>query len=143
MDKNAFIEDLNNVKGIVALCKFGSHGTEYWNQGISDIDIAVVVKPNVSYMDTLKIEDTLEEKLRRYYAYDNIHQTFILYKNFQDKYARMAVDSKEQFIIDHNLWYDFQHYVLKFARNNAEFERILAIDEQYTYFGGLIDESIL
>ena len=67
----------------------------------------------------------------------------VLFKDFDSKYARIAVDSDAKFIADEERWYDFQHYVLKYARNNEQFERMLKIDEQYTYFGGIIDESIL
>lgn len=42
-----------------------------------------------------------------------------------------------------NRSFDFQHYVLKYARNNSGFEKKLRIDEQCSYFGGIIDESIL
>lgn len=143
LDKLQFQEELKKINGIVALSKFGSHGTEYWIDGRSDIDIAVVVKPNISFDDTLYMEDELENILKEYYNYDNIHLTFIMFKDFTTKYARIAVDSNEIYIIDYDFWYDFQHYVLKYARNNREFEKKLKIDEQYTYFGGIIDESIL
>ncbi len=55
----------------------------------------------------------------------------------------LSVDSNNKYIIDEELWYDFQHYVLKYARNNANFEKVLKIDEQYSYFGGITDESLL
>lgn len=143
LDKLQFQEGLKKINGIVALSKFGSHGTEYWIEGRSDIDIAVVVKSNISFKDTLDIEDDLEKIIKEYYSYDNIHLTFIMFKDFATKYARIAVDSKEVYIIDYDFWYDFHHYVLKYARNNRDFEKKLKIDEQYTYFGGIIDESIL
>ena len=40
-------------------------------------------------------------------------------------------------------YFIFNHYVLKAARNNEKLEKTLKIDEQYSYFGGIIDESIL
>lgn len=134
---------LKKIKGIVAISQFGSFGTEYFIDGKSDIDLAVVVEPDVSYMDTLNLEDAILPIFCEEYKYDNIHLTFILFKEFASKYARLAVDSDNIIVIDENRWFDFQHYVLKFARNNREFERTLKIDEQYTYFGGIIDESIL
>lgn len=79
------------------------------------------------------MEDKLIDIFREYYKYDNIHLTFIFFKDFVSKYARIAVDSEVKFIVDEDRWFDFQHYVLKFARNNHEFERRLKIDEQYTY----------
>lgn len=137
------IDKLKKLKGIVAVSQFGSFGTEYFIYGKSDIDLAVIVEPNISYMDTLNLEDDILPIFCEEYKYDNIHLTFILFKEFASKYARFAVDSDNIIVIDENRWFDFQHYVLKFARNNREFERTLKIDEQYTYFGGIIDESIL
>lgn len=134
---------LKNIDGVVAVAEFGSYGTEYWIKDRSDIDLAVVVGPNISYMDTLNMEDRLLSVFEEYYNYNKIHLTFILFKEFASKYARMAVDADSTFIVNDNRWFDFQHYVLKYARNNHEFERMLKIDEQYTYFGGVIDESIL
>lgn len=143
MNKEVLVEKLKNVHGIVAVSQFGSYGTEYWIKDRSDIDIAVITEPKVTYMETLNIEDELIPIFKEYYQYDNIHLTYILFKEFYSKYARMAVDSDSVFVVDEDRWFDFQHYVLKYARNNREFERRLKIDEQYTYFGGIIDESIL
>jgi Nucleotidyltransferase domain. len=138
-----FLNELKKIESIVCIAEFGSYRTEYWNKDISDIDLAVVVKPKVSFMDTLDIEDKIIELSKQYYNYDNIHLTFVLFKDFGSKYARFAVDSNNKYIIDEELWYDFQHYVLKHARNNANFEKVLKIDEQYSYFGGITDESLL
>lgn len=143
MDKAIFIKELSKIVGIVAVCKFGSHGTEFWIKDRSDIDLAIIVSPNINFTDTLNMEDKIEALSKEFYKYDNIHLTFILFKEFHTKFARFAVDSGEQFIVDEDRWYDFQHYVLKYARENRNFERMLKIDEQYTYFGGIIDESLL
>lgn len=143
MDKMDFIQQLNKIKGLVAICKFGSHGTEYWIEDRSDIDLAVVVAPEVSFSNTLQIDDKIEDICKKYYNYGNIHLTFIMFKDFPSKFARLAVDSENQYVVDENNWFDFQHYVLKFARQNRQFERMLKIDEQYSYFGGIIDESLL
>lgn len=129
--------------GIVAACKFGSHGTDYWIEGRSDIDLAIIVSPKISFTDTLNMEDKIEALSKDFYKYDNIHLTFIMFNEFYTKFARFAVDSEERYIVDEERWYDFQHYVLKYARENANFERMLKIDEQYTYFGGIIDDSLL
>ncbi len=40
-------------------------------------------------------------------------------------------------------WYDFNHNVLKYIRINERLNRNLKLDEQFSYFGGIIDESIL
>ena len=143
MERSQLIDKLKELKSIVSVSQFGSYGTELWIKDRSDIDLAVVVERDVAYMDTLSIEDYILPIFREYYNYEKIHLTFILFKEFTNKYARMAVDSENVFIVHHNAWFDFQHYVLKHARNNREFERKLKIDEQYTYFGGIIDESIL
>jgi predicted nucleotidyltransferase len=137
------IDKLKNINGVVAISQFGSYGSELWIENRSDIDLAVVVGSEISYMNTLYMEDEILPIFEAYYDYYNIHITFILFKEFTSKYARMAVDSECVFIVDENRWFDFQHYVLKYARNNSEFERKLKIDEQYTYFGGIIDESLL
>jgi predicted nucleotidyltransferase len=137
------IDKLKNINGVVAISQFGSYGSELWIENRSDIDLAVVVGSEVSYRNTLSMEDEILPIFEAYYDYPNIHITFILFKEFTSKYARMAVDSECVFIVDENRWFDFQHYVFKYARNNSQFERMLKIDEQYTYFGGIIDESIL
>lgn len=143
MKLSTIINKLKNINGVVAISQFGSYGTELWIENRSDIDLAVVVGPDISYMNTLSMEDEILPIFEEYYDYSNIHMTFILFKEFTNKYARMVVDSECVFIVDENRWFDFQHYVLKYARNNSEFERKLKIDEQYTYFGGIVDESIL
>lgn len=143
MGESDFLKELKKIGCIVCISEFGSYRTEYWNQDRSDIDLAIVVKPKISFMDTLDIEDKILELAKDYYNYDDIHLTFILFKDFPSKYARFAVDSNKKYIIEENSWYDFQHYVLKYARNNADFERMLKIDEEYSYFGGITDESLL
>lgn len=143
MEVSQVIDKLKDIKGLVAVAQFGSFNTEYWIKDRSDIDLAVVVGPSISFTDTLSIEDKLITPFQQYYNYNNIHLTFILFNDFASKYARIAVDSDEIFVIDEDRWFDFQHYVLKHARNNMEFEKKLKIDEQYTYFGGIIDESLL
>ena len=143
MRKGEFLNKLKNNKSVVCVAQFGSYGSEYWIEDRSDIDLAVIVEPGIEFIDTLDIEDEILEDAREFYNYDDIHLTFILFKDFDSKYARIAVDSDAKFIADEERWYDFQHYVLKYARNNEQFEKMLKIDEQYTYFGGIIDESVL
>lgn len=143
MKETDFLSEIRKIGSVICISEFGSYRTEYWRKDRSDIDLAVIVKPKVLFMDTLDIEDKILELSKDYYKYEDIHLTFILFKDFSSKYARLAVDSNNKYIIDENLWYDFQHYVLKYARNNANFEKMLKIDEQYSYFGGIIDESLL
>lgn len=138
-----FVNEIKKIGSVICISEFGSYGTEYWIKDRSDIDLAVVVKPKVSFMDTLEIEDEILELSKQHYKYDNIHLTFILFKDFPSKFARFAVDSNTKYIIEEKLWYDFQHYVLKYARNNYDFEKMLEIDEQYSYFGGITDEFLL
>ena len=143
MGEADYLNEIKKIGEVICISEFGSYRTEYWNKDRSDIDLVVVVKPKVSFMDTLDIEDEILELSKQYYNYDNIHLTFVLFKDFPIKYARFAVDSNKKYIIEEELWYDFQHYVLKYARNNSNFEKMLKIDEQYSYFGGIADESLL
>lgn len=143
MDRQEFIGKLNKIKSLVCISEFGSYRTEYWIENRSDIDLAVIVKPEVTFLDTLEIEDELMELAHKFYNYNKIHLTFILFKDFSGKYARIAVDSENKYIVDNERWYDFQHYVLKYVRNNEKLEKILKVDEQYRYFGRVIDESLL
>ena len=142
MEEAEFIKEIRKNSKVVCISEFGSYNTEYWDKDRSDIDLAIVVKPKVSFIDTLDIEDEILELSKRYYNYDKIHLTFILFKDFSSKYARFAVDSKKKYIIEENLWYDFMHYVLKHARNNSDFEKMLKQDEEYSYFGGVKNESL-
>ena len=143
MKKDEFLRELQKYKEIIALCEFGSYGTEYWIENRSDIDLIIVVGPNVTFLDTLNIEDEIREIVEGFYKYDKIHLTFLLFNEFSNKYARIAIDSENKYILDEERWYDFNHYVLKAARNNERLEKILKIDEQYSYFGGIVDESLL
>lgn len=143
LEESDYLNEIKKINEVVCISEFGSYRTEYWNKDRSDIDLAVVVKPKVAFMDTLDIEDEILELSKQYYNYDNIHLTFVLFKDFPNKYARFAVDSNKKYITQEELWYDFQHYVLKYARNNSNFEKMLKIDEEYSYFGGIEDESLL
>lgn len=143
MSKEEFIKKLNKYREIIALCEFGSYGTNDWIEGRSDIDLLVIVGPKVTFLDTINIEDEINEIAKDFYKYDKIHLNFLLFNDFANKYARIAVDSDNKYILDEKRWYDFNHYVLKSVRNNEMFERTLKIDEQYSYFGGIIDESLL
>lgn len=143
MNKEEFIKSIKKYSEIIALCEFGSYGTKEWIRDRSDIDVLIVVGPKVTFLDTLDIEDGIKEIASQFYNYDNIHLTFVLFNDFGNKYARIAVDSDNQYILNEERWYDFSHYVLKAARNNEKLEKILKVDEQYSYFGGIIDESIL
>ena len=143
MDELKFIEKIRETKSVICISEFGSYNTEYWIKDKSDIDLAVIVYPEITFIDTLDIEDDIVKAACEYYNYDKIHLTFILFKDFFSKYARLAVDSNKKYILNEERWYDFQHYVLKYARLNEKFEKTLKIDEQYYYFGGIIDESLL
>ena len=97
----------------------------------------------MDFLDTINIEDEIKEIAKDFYKYEKIHLTFLLFNDFTNKYARIAVDSDNQYILDEERWYDFNHYVLKSVRNNEKLEKTLKVDEQYSYFGGIIDESLL
>lgn len=143
MEREEFINKVKKRNEIIALCIFGSYGTEMWIKDKSDIDLLVVVGPKITFLDTLDIEDEIKEITSEFYDYDNIHLTFVLFNDFGNKYARIAVDSDNKYILNEESWYDFNHYVLKAARNNEKLEKTLKLDEQYSYFGGIIDESLL
>ncbi len=143
MNKEEFIKKIKKYREIIALCEFGSYGTKHWIKDRSDIDLLVVVGPKLDFLDTINIEDEIKEIAKEFYKYEKIHLTFLLFNDFTNKYARIAVDSDNQYILDEERWYDFNHYVLKAVRNNEKLEKTLKIDEQYSYFGGIIDESLL
>lgn len=137
------MNSLKELNSIVCVAEFGSYNTEYWIKDRSDIDLAVIVKSGVTFIDTLDLEDEIIKAAYEYYKYEKIHLTFILFRDFSSKYARIAVDSNKKYIIDEECWYDFQHYVFKYVRLNEKLEKTLKLDEQYYYFGGAIDESLL
>lgn len=143
MEKLKFIEELKKFHKIIGLSEFGSYNTKDWIKNRSDIDIAVVMAPSTTFMDTLEVEDDLVDLLIEYYKYEKIHLTFILYKDFANKFARIAIESKNLYITNEERWFDFEHSVRKYFRNNYEFEKKMKIHEQYELFGGIIDESLL
>lgn len=143
LETSELIINLKKVDGIVAISQFGSYGTKHWIKDRSDIDLLVIVEPHISYLDTLDMEDKLLLIFEPYYSYSKIHFTFILFKDFYSKFARIAIDSDTILILNDDMWFDFQHYVLKHIRNNKDLEQKLRLDEQYSYFGGIIDESLL
>lgn len=65
-----------------------------------------------------------------------------MFKDFSNKFARIAIDGEKQYVLNHEKWYDFTHNVLKYIRNNEKLSRNLKLDEQFSYFGGIVDESI-
>lgn len=58
---------------VIAICEFGSYGTEYWIEGRSDIDLLVVTSPSVTFINTFNIEEKLREIAIKFYKYNNIH----------------------------------------------------------------------
>ncbi|EJT5925805.1 TPA: hypothetical protein I9002_002152 [Clostridium perfringens] len=143
MTESDFLEKLKELKNIICVVEFGSFRTESWIKDRSDIDLLVITAPNVTFMDTLEIEDDVLEIAREFYKYPNIHLTFLLFKDFHSKFAKIAIDSEKKYILNEEKWYDFNHNVLKYIRINERLNRNLKLDEQFSYFGGIIDESIL
>ncbi|SUY30431.1 nucleotidyltransferase domain-containing protein [Clostridium perfringens] len=143
MTESDFLEKLKELKNIICVVEFGSFRTESWIKDRSDIDLLVITAPNVTFMDTLEIEDDVLEITREFYKYPNIHLTFLLFKDFHNKFAKIAIDSEKKYILNEEKWYDFNHNVLKYIRINERLNRNLKLDEQFSYFGGIIDESIL
>ena len=131
MNKEDFIKNIKKYREVIALCEFGSYGTENWIKDRSDIDLLVVVGPKVTFLDTINLEDEIKEIAKDFYKYDKIHLTFLLFNDFSNKYARIAVDSDNKYILDEERWYDFNHYVLKSARNNEKLEKTLKMKIQY------------
>ncbi|WP_315078117.1 hypothetical protein [uncultured Clostridium sp.] len=106
----------------MCIVEFESYGTEYWIKDRSDIDLAVIVKQKVSFLDTLDIEDELTKLASEYYNYDKIHLTFILFKEFESKFARIAVDSNNKFqklaYLEIFLEESKEHVILKYKDNS-------------------------
>ncbi|MGG5461203.1 nucleotidyltransferase domain-containing protein [Clostridium sp. B9] len=126
-----FLVKLKNLKSIIAIVEFGSFRTEEWIKDRSDIDLLVITAPNITFMDTLEIEDEILEIAKEFYNYPDIHLTFILFNNFSNKFARIAIDSEKQYILNDEKWYDFTHNVLKYIRNNEKLSRNLKLEEKY------------
>ncbi len=143
MKEKEFLSKLRDLKNVICIVEFGSFRTDEWIKDRSDIDLLVVTSPKITFMDTLDIEDEVLELAKEFYNYNNIHLTFLLFNDFTNKFARIAVDNEKKYIVNEEKWYDFNHNVLKFVRNNEKLYRNLKIDEQYSYFGGIVDESIL
>lgn len=143
MTEAEFLVKLKKLKDIICIVEFGSFRTKEWIKDRSDIDLLVITAPNITFIDTLEIEDELLEIAKEFYKYTNIHLTFILFNDFANKFARIAIDSEKKYILNEEKWYDFNHNVLKFIRINERLNRNLKLDEQFSYFGGIIDESIL
>lgn len=57
MDKGEFIKAISKHNEIIAICEFGSYGTDDWIKDRSDIDLLVVTAPKVTFLDTFDIED--------------------------------------------------------------------------------------
>ncbi|PRR81779.1 nucleotidyltransferase domain-containing protein [Clostridium vincentii] len=49
---------------IISVIQFGSYGTCDWVKDRSDIDVAIVVQPKITFEDTLNMEDNLEDLLK-------------------------------------------------------------------------------
>lgn len=59
------------------MVEFGSFRTEEWIKDRSDIDLLVITAPNITFMDTLEIEDEILEIAKEFYNYPDIHLTFV------------------------------------------------------------------
>lgn len=108
MNINELVDKLKTINWLVAICEFGSYGSEYLLEGKSDIDLIVIVGSEISYINTLDIEELVLPILSDYYNYPNIHLTFILFNDFHSKFSRMSIDSAKIIIIRDD-WFDFQH----------------------------------
>ncbi|PWX45104.1 hypothetical protein CYK83_09405, partial [Clostridium perfringens] len=105
MTEADFLAKLKKLKSIICVVEFGSFRTEAWIKDRSDIDLLVITAPNVTFMDTLEIEDDVLEIAREFYKYPNIHLTFLLFKDFHNKFATIAIDSEKKYILNEEKWY--------------------------------------
>ncbi|WP_415281511.1 nucleotidyltransferase domain-containing protein [Clostridium perfringens] len=65
------------MKSIIYVVEFGSFRTEAWIKDRSDIDLLVITAANVTFMDTIEIEDEILDITKEFYNYSYIHLIFI------------------------------------------------------------------
>ena len=107
-------EDINNV---VALAVFGSYETQYFRKNISDIDILVVMNQRDDVAEEFDLEDILAPQLSEFFSYEDIHLTFISFKDYDSVFAKLYVESKNKLIIDEFKEVDFRLSVNKYLRD--------------------------
>lgn len=113
--KDLKLKELNNV---ISLAVFGSYGTDFFKDGISDIDILVLIKCRDDVMDEFDVEEELIPILKDYFEYDDIHLTFITMKDYDTIFANQYIDSTDKLILDHYKEIDFRIYINKYNREN-------------------------
>ena len=107
------LEELKNINEIIAVSQFGSYGSKFWIENKSDIDLIAIIYSDIVYINILNLEERLTKLFKRYYNYDNIHLTLLRFNEFKSKYASMAIDSNNVFIVDKESWCYFNYYVSK------------------------------
>lgn len=102
---------------IVAMAVIGSYNTEYWRKDRSDIDILILLKSIRRIEFEFELEETLLEKLKDFFSYEDIHICFLYMNEFDTDFAREYLKSCNKVIYDFEKEIDFRLYVNKYIRN--------------------------
>lgn len=105
-------------ENLISLAIIGSYHTEFWVEGRSDIDILVLVNKKIGSSHEFDMEDYLTPILEDYFAYKNIHLTFLYSYEFGEELAQKYIYSKDKIVFDELKEIDFRLYVNKYIRNN-------------------------
>lgn len=89
------MESLNiNDNNIIYISQFGSYGTCDWINGVSDIDIGVIVN-SLNELD-FDLEDKLIDYYRNKYNYDNVNITIVEY-DLENRLTRNIICGKTEY----------------------------------------------
>lgn len=119
-------------ENVISLTLFGSYNTEYWNENRSDIDILVLMKYSDFSLE-YKVEEYYRPILAKYFAFEDIHFTFIALNSFDSVFGDIYIDFQDKIIFDMEKHYDFLMYINKFYRVNENLINLVRKDWESKY----------
>lgn len=119
-------------ENVIALTLFGSYNTRYWNEDRSDIDILVLMKYSDFSLE-YKVEEYYRPVLSQYFAFEDIHFTFIALNSFDSVFGDIYIDFQDKIIFDMEQHYDFLMYINKFYRVNEYLITLVRKDWESKY----------
>lgn len=119
-------------ENVISLTLFGSYNTEYWNENRSDIDILVLMKYSDFGLE-YKVEEYYRPILAQYFAFEDIHFTFIALNSFDSVFGDIYIDFQDKIIFDMEKHYDFLMYINKFYRVNENLINLVRKDWESKY----------